>query len=89
MSDSIHITCLAAHQVTCSVLIVKCEILLKKFSVNRITHTVKNILRTCLKKYLREKSAYSPYYNSNNKYNNEISKHTILFILNNPVNDKL
>ena len=88
MSDSIHITGLAAHQVTCSVLVVKSKILLKKFSVNSVTHTVKNILRTRLKKHLRKKSAYSSYYNSNNKHDNKIFKHTVLFMLNNSVNDK-
>ena len=48
MSDCIHITCLPAQEITGTLLIIECEIFLKKLAVYGITHGIKNILRTGL-----------------------------------------
>ena len=40
MTDRIHVSCLTAHEITGTVLIIKCKILLQELAVHLITHTV-------------------------------------------------
>ena len=53
MSNGVHISRLAAHQITGSISIIKSKIFLQQFTVYRVTHAIKHALRTSFKHHLR------------------------------------
>ena len=59
MTNSHHIACLTAHQISGSVSVIECKIFLKQASVNAVSHIVEHILRARFKKPLRNEPQHS------------------------------